>query len=131
MYPMGLHLDGRRVLVVGGGNVAHRRVPRLVDEGADVFLVAPRVHTSLRGMAEAGHVRWEAREFHPGDVAGAWLVLAAADDPAVNAEVSALAEAAHTFCVRADDASAATAWTPAVTENDGLTVAAFADVDPR
>ncbi|MGH8880990.1 MAG: uroporphyrinogen-III C-methyltransferase [Stackebrandtia sp.] len=130
MYPMGLRLAGRRVLVVGGGTVAHRRIPRLLDAGADVLLVAPRVHTALQGLAEAGRVTWRRRDFAPSDLTDAWLVLAAAD-PAVNTEISALAEAARTFCVRADDADAATAWTPAVTGADGLTVATFADADPR
>ncbi|WP_349258271.1 uroporphyrinogen-III C-methyltransferase [Stackebrandtia sp.] len=131
MYPMGLRLDGRRVLVVGGGSVAQRRIPRLLDAGADVLLVAPRVHTALRDLAGRGLVRLAEREFVPSDLAGAWLVLVATDDADANAEISGLAEEARVFCVRADDADAATAWTPAVVRDAGLTVAAFAEVDPR
>jgi len=131
MYPLGLRLSGRRVLVVGGGRVAHRRIPRLLDAGADVLLVSPVAHIALEALADSEALRWERREFTPSDLAGAWLVLAATDDSAVNVEISALAEDARIFCVRADDAAAATAWTPAVGHHDGLTVAAFADNDPR
>lgn len=131
MYPMGLQLAGRRVLVVGGGTVAHRRIPRLLDEGADILLVAPTVHTSLQGLAESDALTWRQRPFIPSDLAGAWLVLAASNDTDVNTEISRLAEDVRIFCVRADDAGAATARTPAVTRDGALTVATFADGDPR
>ncbi|MFD0560359.1 uroporphyrin-III C-methyltransferase/precorrin-2 dehydrogenase/sirohydrochlorin ferrochelatase [Stackebrandtia endophytica] len=131
MYPLGLRLVGRRVLVVGGGRVAHRRIPRLLEAGADVVLVSPAAHIALEALADAEALRWHRREFTPSDLAGAWLVLAATDDSGVNSEISALAEDARIFCVRSDDASAATAWTPAVGRHDGLTVATFADNDPR
>ncbi|GAA4900263.1 uroporphyrinogen-III C-methyltransferase [Stackebrandtia albiflava] len=131
MYPLGLRLTGRRVLMAGGGRVALRRVPRLLEAGADVLLVAPHAHTSLQALAESGALRWERRGFTPSDLAGAWLAVVATDDPEVNEEISSLAEDARIFCVRADDAAAASAWTPAVTRHDRLTVAAFADGDPR
>ncbi|ADD44306.1 uroporphyrinogen-III C-methyltransferase [Stackebrandtia nassauensis] len=131
MYPLGLRLDRRRVLVVGAGNLAHRRVPRLLDAGADVLLVSPHARDSLRAMASEHRLRWEERRFQASDLDGAWLVLAATDDPAVNAEISALAEEARVFCVRADDREAATAWTPAVGQHEELTFAAFAGGDPR
>ena len=112
-YLLGLRLGGRRVVVVGGGGVASRRVPALLDAGAEVFLVSPKVAASLEDLAAAGRIRWEARGYQPGDCAGAWLVCACTDDPAVNAAVAAAAEAQRTWCVRADDAGASAAWTPA------------------
>ena len=110
-YLLGLRLGGRRVLVAGGGAVASRRVPALLDAGADILLVSPKVTASLQDMAEAGRIRWEARGYQPGDCAGAWLVCACTDDPAVNAAVAAAAEAQRVWCVRADDAAASAAWT--------------------
>ena len=110
--PAGLRLDGRRVVVVGGGAVASRRIPALLDAGADVQLVSPKVTASLEDLAAAGRIRWEPRGYRPGDCAGAWLVCACTDDPAVNAAVAAAAEAQRTWCVRADDAGASAAWTP-------------------
>jgi uroporphyrin-III C-methyltransferase / precorrin-2 dehydrogenase / sirohydrochlorin ferrochelatase len=112
-YLLGLRLAGRRVLVVGGGGVASRRVPALLDAGADVLLVSPKVAASLEGLAAAGRIRWAARGYQAGDGDGAWLVCACTDDPAVNAAVAAAAEAQRTWYVRADDATESAAWTPA------------------
>ena len=112
-YLLGLRLGGRRVVVVGGGAVASRRVPALLDAGAEILLVSPKVAASLEDLAAAGRIRWEARGYQPGDCAGAWLVCACTDDPRVNAAVAAAAEAQRTWCVRADDAGASAAWTPA------------------
>ena len=112
-YLLGLRLGGRRVVVVGGGGVASRRVPSLLDAGAEILLVSPKVTASLEDVAAAGRIRWEARGYRPGDCAGAWLVCACTDDPGVNVAVAAAAEAQRTWCVRADDAGASAAWTPA------------------
>jgi uroporphyrin-III C-methyltransferase / precorrin-2 dehydrogenase / sirohydrochlorin ferrochelatase len=112
-YLLGLRLRDRRVLVVGGGAVATRRVPALLDAGADILLVSPSVTTSLEGLAAAGRIRWAARRYEPGDVAGAWLVCACTSDPVANAAVAAAAEEQRTWCVRADDAEESAAWTPA------------------
>jgi uroporphyrin-III C-methyltransferase / precorrin-2 dehydrogenase / sirohydrochlorin ferrochelatase len=112
-YLLGLRLEGRRVVVVGGGAVASRRVPALLDAGAEVRLVSPKAAASLEDLAAAGRIRWAARGYRPGDCAGAWLVCACTDDPAVNAAVAAAAEQQRTWYVRADDAGASSAWTPA------------------
>jgi uroporphyrin-III C-methyltransferase/precorrin-2 dehydrogenase/sirohydrochlorin ferrochelatase len=112
-YLLGLRLGGRLVVVVGGGGVASRRVPALLDAGAEVRLVSPKVAASLEDLAAAGRIRWEARGYQPGDCAGAWLVCACTDDPGVNAAVAAAAASQRTWCVRADDAGASAAWTPA------------------
>jgi uroporphyrin-III C-methyltransferase/precorrin-2 dehydrogenase/sirohydrochlorin ferrochelatase len=88
-------------------------VPALLDAGADVLLVSPKVAASLEDLAAAGRIRWVARGYQPGDCAGAWLVCACTDDPAVNAAVAAAAEAQRTWYVRADDAAESAAWTPA------------------
>jgi uroporphyrin-III C-methyltransferase / precorrin-2 dehydrogenase / sirohydrochlorin ferrochelatase len=113
VYLLGLRLAGRRVLVVGGGSVASRRVPALLDEGAVIDLVSPEVSVSLEDLAAAGRIRWIRRRYQAGDCAGAWLVCACTSDPAVNREVSDEAEAGHVWCVRADSRLESAAWTPA------------------
>jgi uroporphyrin-III C-methyltransferase/precorrin-2 dehydrogenase/sirohydrochlorin ferrochelatase len=112
-YLLGLRLQGRRVLVVGGGALATRRVPALLDAGADILLVSPSVTTSLESLAAAGLIRWEPRRYQPGDGVGAWLICACTRDRAVNAAVAAAAEEQRTWYVRADDAEESAAWTPA------------------
>ena len=112
-YLLGLRLAGRRVLVVGGGAVAARRVPALLDAGAAVSLVSPEVTGSLEDLALSGRIQWSRRRYALGDGAGAWLVCAYTDDPAVNAAVAAEADGMRVWSIRADDASRSTAWTPA------------------
>jgi uroporphyrin-III C-methyltransferase len=130
-YPLGLILTGRRVLVVGGGVVATRRVPALLDAGADVVVVSPGLTPALRGLADAGRLTWVARRFEQSDVDGSWLVHVAVDDAEAAALVSAAAQQRGVFCVRADDRHAATAWTPAVTRHGRVTVAVTAGGEPR
>ncbi|MDQ7909586.1 uroporphyrinogen-III C-methyltransferase [Phytohabitans sp. ZYX-F-186] len=129
-YPLALLLQGRRVLVVGGGAVATRRVPALLDAGARVEVVSPHLTPALRALADAGRVAWSERRFQASDVDGAWLVQVAVDDPAAAAAVSAAALERRVFCVRADDRHAATAWTPATTRHGAVTVAVTAGGDP-
>ncbi|MBV9096152.1 MAG: uroporphyrinogen-III C-methyltransferase [Streptosporangiaceae bacterium] len=129
-YLLGLRLRGRRVVVVGGGAVASRRIPALLDAGADVVLISPEVTASLEDMAGAGRIRWEARAYADGDCAGAWLVCACTDSAAVNAAVAAAAERQRTWCVRADDAEASSAWTPAPGQAADVRVGVLSG-DPR
>jgi len=139
VYPLGLDLTGRRVVVVGGGRVALRRTQALVEAGALVTVIAPRFKTDFeQQMAErvtaattGSEITLVRRGYQDGDLAGAWLVHAATDDPAVNAAVAAAAERDRVWCVRADDATASAAWTPAVTRHGDVTVAVTADGDPR
>ncbi|QPP09806.1 uroporphyrinogen-III C-methyltransferase [Streptomyces bathyalis] len=130
-YPVGLRLAGRRVVVVGGGSVAQRRLPALLAAGADVVLISPSVTPSVEAMADAGELTWQRRSYTDGDLDGAWYVLIATDDPATNSAASAEAESRRVWCVRSDDASAATAWTPATGQSEGVTVAVLTGRDPR
>jgi uroporphyrin-III C-methyltransferase / precorrin-2 dehydrogenase / sirohydrochlorin ferrochelatase len=129
-YLLGLRLGGRRVVVVGGGAVATRRIPALLDAGADVVLVSPTVTVSLEDLAAIGRIRWEKRRYADGDCAGAWLVCACTDDAAVNAAIATAAEQQHVWCVRADNAEASAAWTPASGRADDVRVGVLSG-DPR
>jgi uroporphyrin-III C-methyltransferase/precorrin-2 dehydrogenase/sirohydrochlorin ferrochelatase len=112
-YLLGLRLGGRRVLVVGGGTVATRRVPAMLDAGAAIELVSPHVTVSLEDLASTGRITWTRRPYQPGDCQGAWFVCACTDDAAVNEMVADEAEAEHVWCVRADSRQESAAWTPA------------------
>lgn len=128
-YLAGLVLAGRKVVVVGGGHVAQRRVPTFLAAGAAVTLVSPEVTPALEGLA--GELTLHLRDFAEDDLDGAWYVVAATDDPDVNARVAAAAERRHTFCVRADDALGGTAWTPAVGHHGSVTVGVLGNREPR
>jgi uroporphyrin-III C-methyltransferase/precorrin-2 dehydrogenase/sirohydrochlorin ferrochelatase len=128
-YLLGLRLTGRRVVVVGGGRVAQRRVPTLLAAGAAVELITPEVTPSLEDLLD--RVVWHRRTYRPGDLEGAWLVQACSDDPEVNAAVAAEAEQARIWCVRADDAHASAAWTPATGQVGEARVGVLAGGDPR
>ncbi|MDH6122757.1 uroporphyrin-III C-methyltransferase/precorrin-2 dehydrogenase/sirohydrochlorin ferrochelatase [Kitasatospora sp. GAS204A] len=129
-YPVGLLLSGRRVVVVGGGQVAQRRLPALIAAGAQVELISPATTPAVQAMADAGEISWQRRGYLDGDLAKAWYVLVATDEHAVNEAVSAEAERRRIFCARSDDAAAATAWTPATGHDEGTTVAVLTG-DPR
>jgi uroporphyrin-III C-methyltransferase/precorrin-2 dehydrogenase/sirohydrochlorin ferrochelatase len=131
LYPLGLRLDGLPVLVVGGGAVATRRVPALLDAGARVRLVSPSLTPALHGLVTAGRITWAARRFEAADVDGVWLVQVAVNDRLAAAAVSAAARERRIFCVRADDRHAASAWTPAVTRHGPVTVAVLGGGDPK
>ncbi|MGW2524268.1 uroporphyrinogen-III C-methyltransferase [Streptomyces sp. NPDC001617] len=122
-YPVGLRLTGRKVVVLGGGQVAQRRLPALIAAGADVLLVSPEATPSVEAMAEAGEITWQQRPYDEGDLSDAWYALIATSDTEANARASAEAEAHRVWCVRSDDADAATAWTPATGTSEGVTVA--------
>jgi uroporphyrin-III C-methyltransferase/precorrin-2 dehydrogenase/sirohydrochlorin ferrochelatase len=127
-YLVGLRLSGRKVVVVGGGTVAQRRLPLLLANGADVHVITTAATPAVE--ATAG-ITLELREYREGDLDGAWYAIAATDDPAVNAAVVAEAERNRVFCVRADVARDGTAVTPASFEYDGLSVGVLAGGEHR
>jgi siroheme synthase-like protein len=94
---------GRRVLVVGAGRIAARKIESLLDLGADVHVVATEIGDEVAQWAAAGRLSVEARGFTPADTEGAWLVFTATDDPAVNAAVFAAAEERRIWVNSADD----------------------------
>lgn len=131
-YLAGLSLHSRRVVLIGGGRVAARRLPLLLDCGADVHVVSPVLHPAVADQVRAGACTHQPREYRDGDLAGAWYVMAATDDPAVNAQVVAEATRLRVFCVRADDGRAGTAATPATAMlTDGAQVAVLGGGDHR
>ena len=127
-YLVGLRLSGRKVVVVGGGTVAQRRLPLLLANGADVHVIT---RAATPAVEATSGITLELRDYRDGDLDGAWYAIAATDDPAVNAAVVAEAERSRIFCVRADVARDGTAVTPASFEYDGLSVGVLAGGEHR
>ncbi|WP_078315757.1 uroporphyrinogen-III C-methyltransferase [Mycobacterium sp. D16Q16] len=118
-YLVGLRLAGRKVVVVGAGSVAQRRLGLLIASGADVHVIAPSATPAVEGMAS---ITLDLRPYQDGDLDGAWYAIACTDDPEVNAAVVSEADRRHIFCVRADAAREGTAVTPASFNHDGIAV---------
>jgi len=102
-YPVNLLVRGRKVVVVGAGRVAARKIAPLLEEGARVEVVSPSAGSEVRAWADEGRLVLHARDFAPNDLDGAWLVFTATDDPAVNAAVHQAGEAARVWVNSADD----------------------------
>lgn len=119
-YPVNLDLTGQRVLVVGGGRVAARKVAGLLRAGAVVTVVAP---DAVADIADDPDVRWHRREYRRGEAASYRLVFTATNDPAVNAQVARDCRAANVFVNSADDPANCTFALPAVVHRGHLQLA--------
>jgi len=126
-YLVGLRLAGRKVVVVGAGSVAQRRLPLLVDSGAQVTVIAPAATPAVEALgSRKPGITLVSRAYRDGDLADAWYAIAATDDPDVNAAVVAEADRRQIFCVRADLAVEGSAVTPATFGYAGLSVGVLA-----
>jgi siroheme synthase-like protein len=102
---VGLDVAGWPCVVVGAGTVGTRRARTLAGAGAEVTVVAPMASDEVRSLAAAGRLRWEARRLEVEDLAGARLVVAAADDAATNT-LAAEGAPSEALVSRADRAAA-------------------------
>ena len=125
--PLTVYLAGCRVLVVGAGPVAARKVRRLDAVGAEVTVVAPEAVAELSEAARRGRLTWHRRPFESTDVEGAALILAATASSEVNDRVAEAAAAQSTLCVRADGARHGTASFAAAVRRGPLTIAVSTD----
>lgn len=120
LWPLFLRLQGRRVLLVGGGAVAVQKARALQAAGADLCIVAPAIDVSLRAH------RHHLRAVEEPDLDGAWLVVSAA--PAdVNRQVAAWAEPRRVFVLAVDDPQVGSAYGAALLQRGGITVALSSD----
>jgi len=122
-YPALLDLAGRLVLLVGGGAVATRKLAALLQAGARVRLVSPELAPETEAQVIQEGVEFFQRGFEPHDLDGAWLVVCATDDEALNRAVAAAAEAARVFVNVVDVPPLCSFIVPAVVRRGELTVA--------
>lgn len=124
LFPVFLDLDGRLVVVVGGGAVATERAAKLAAHGARVRVVSPEASAALREMVADGRVaEHHARPYAQGDLHDAVLVVAATDNAQVNQQVRADADVAGALVNVADDPGGSTAVIPALMREGDLAVA--------
>ncbi len=122
-FPAFLKLDGRAVLLVGGGAVAVRKARLLLDAGASLTVVAPDIADFFADKAERGELRTEQREFRDADLDEKWLVVSATGKPDVERQVARAAERARVFCNAVDDVDNCSYITPAIVDRDPVVIA--------
>jgi precorrin-2 dehydrogenase / sirohydrochlorin ferrochelatase len=96
-YPAYLELRGRPCVVIGGGEIAERKVTTLLDAGARVTVVSPTLTPALSELADTHEVVHHPRAYRHGDLTGCWVAYAATGDEAVHAAIAAEAEEARVF----------------------------------
>lgn len=123
VFPVFLRLAGRAVLVVGGGTIATRKVEDLLESRAVVRVVSPVVTAEIDAWARAGRVTVEIRGFEATDVEGAWLVISATNDPAVNRRVADACAAHRIFVCAVDDPASASMFFGSVVRRPPFVIA--------
>jgi siroheme synthase-like protein len=103
LMPIFVKLEGRLVVVVGGGAIAEEKLSALIAAGARIRIVAPQVTSGIEQIVCQGKAEWYAKEFAPADLEGAFLVIAATSAPGVNEAVYREAEARGILCNAVDD----------------------------
>lgn len=121
--PVFLDLAGRRVLLVGGGEVALRKAILLLEAHALVRIVAPSLHPELARLAEEGRLEHLEQTFASEQLEGAAFVIAATDQPAVNRAVASAAGEHGLFVNVVDDAQASSAILPAIVDRSPVILA--------
>ncbi|MGQ0528675.1 MAG: siroheme synthase CysG [Panacagrimonas sp.] len=122
-FPMFVDLDRQPVLVVGGGEVAARKIRLLLKSGAQPRVVARELNEELLELVARGALQHLAPQFAAAHLAGCRLVVAATDDAALNCEVAAAAEAVGLLCNVVDDPETSRFITPSIIERAPITVA--------
>lgn len=130
--PLLVDLFGRRVLVVGGGDTAARKIASLTDSGAAITVVAASPNEHVRDLARTAVITLQERAFASADLDGAWLVLACTGLQEVDQLVASECEARQTWCIATSNAAAGSAALPALlTSGNNTQVAISGDGDPR
>lgn len=122
-YPLMVDLQGKRCLVVGGGEVAERKVKALLGFGAEVAVVSPSLTPRLEELADRGRIVVYRRTYQEGDVKGAFLAIGATDDREMNARLSKEAQAEKVLVNIADDPELSTYLAPSIVRRGDLVIA--------
>jgi precorrin-2 dehydrogenase/sirohydrochlorin ferrochelatase len=123
LFPMFVKLKGRRCVVVGGGPIAESKVESLLASGAEVVVVSPTLTVPLAELERRGAVTWWPREFETADLDGAFLVIAATSDEAINEVVFQESERRGVLCNAVDQPPRCHFYFPAVVRRGALQIA--------
>ena len=122
-YPVSLNISGRKCVVVGGGQVALRKVKALLEHGADVEVISPDLCPEMVQLAEDGELQVIAKEYRAGDLKKAFVAIAATDDSEINQRVVAEARKGAVLVNVVDDAENSDFIVPSYLRRGEVTVA--------
>jgi precorrin-2 dehydrogenase / sirohydrochlorin ferrochelatase len=123
LYPVFLKLEGRKVLIVGGGSVAEQKIEGVLRSATDVTVIAPRITGRILTWAEEGRLRHVAEEYRQGMAQGYFLVIAATDSEAVNRTVYDEALQSGALANAVDDPDYCNFYAPAVVSRGEFQIA--------
>lgn len=126
-YPVNLVLKNKKCLVIGAGEVAERKVRRLLECGARVLVVSPASTSALKAMADKGKIRLSTRKFNIRDLKGAYLVVAATADRKINSTVSSYCLKRNILVNVVDSPKESNLILPSIVRRGALTIAISTD----
>ena len=126
-FPMFINIADKKILVVGAGQIAVRRVQTLLRFGADVTVIAPEAREEIRELVDEEKICWIKKEFCDSDIAGAagnhwYMVLAATDKTEVNERIVRICRKKAILANRSDKKEECDFYFPSVTEVDGVVI---------
>ncbi len=122
-YPAFLKIGGKRCVVVGGGQVALRKVRPFLEHGANVEVISPELCAELNRLAESGAIRAVRRQYRLGDLTGAFIAIAATDNPRINHRVAKEASTSAVLVNIVDDAESSDFIVPSYLRRGDVAVA--------
>ncbi|MEH6992008.1 NAD(P)-binding protein [Neobacillus drentensis] len=121
-YPIMLRLEGKRVVVIGGGRVAERKVTGLLGTGSLITVISPQATDELKGLAGSGLIEWLERSFSKEDIEGAFLIFAATNDNVLNQSIR-MAASEQQLVTIADDPEGSDFHVPSHIQRGRLSIA--------
>ena len=123
LFPAFLKLENRLIIVIGGGSIATQKIPSLLQSGARVRVISPKLHSRLAEYVRRREIDWHPKPFSPDDLEGAFLVIAATSIRELNASVFAEAERRSILCNSVDDIDCCHFYYGSVVQRGNLQIA--------
>lgn len=122
-YPVFLDLHNKRCVIIGGGTLAESKIAKLLDAGAKITVVSPNINAGIKTALKQGNLEWLEREYETGDLAGAFLGIAATNARPVNERIFQEAEESGILLNVVDEPSQCTFIAPSIVNRGPVTVA--------
>lgn len=121
-FPLFVDISDKKIVVVGAGKIAARRVKTLVDFGASIVVVAPQIFSELEQLEQEHKITIIRREYQREDIYDAWMVLAATDNEKLNEEIYSVAKCLGALVNVASNQNKCDFHFPGIVKNDSYVV---------